>query len=139
MQFSFYNHFEIIHISFQLKCIIYSCMKTYFFTQITFQFFFILRHSIPEMQEFSLFFFLFIIRLRFIFFLKFQKCCTEWKLWWSVMNEWCFCADLYKMLVILCRVLVIFMLAVWYALSKQFNFVFIFNIFELIISCLIYI
>lgn len=48
-------------------------MKTYFFTQITFQFFFILRHSIPEMQEFILFFFLFIIRLRFIFFLKISE------------------------------------------------------------------
>lgn len=44
-------------------------MKTYFFTQITFQFFFILRHSIPEMQEFILFFFI-NYKIEIYFFLK---------------------------------------------------------------------
>lgn len=39
--FSFYNHLKIINISFQLnqlKCIICSCMKKFFFTQIIFHF-----------------------------------------------------------------------------------------------------
>lgn len=48
-------------------------MKTYFFTQITFQFFFILRHSIPEMQEFSLFFFFIYYKIEIYFFLKISE------------------------------------------------------------------
>lgn len=71
--FSFYNHFEIIHISFQLKCIIYSCMKTYFFTQITFQFFFYSKTQYSRNARIYYYFFFIYYKIEIYFFLKISE------------------------------------------------------------------